>query len=215
MISPSVSRLQLAAGIVLLTLNALRAAYTVDDVRSFANTEGFKINGANALAAVGHVVDGCDINGDGFSDVFVSSLEGTGYVKVIYGRGNGTINDIDLLSPLTPAVGFTISGITSGDKEGFSVACAGDTNGDGIQDLISASPISTAVSRVEAGAVRILYGALGTRSDFSWSSFVSGALTGYKLSGAEAGGHFGSAVASAGDMNNDGRDEVIISKSRA
>lgn len=178
-------------------------------------TEGFKVNGANALAAVGNVVDGCDINGDGLSDVFISSLEGSGYVKVIYGQENRTVSDIDLLSPLTPAVGFTISGITVGDKEGFSVACAGDANGDGIQDLISASPYATGAGRAGAGVVRILYGALGTRSDFSWSSFASGALTGYKVFGAATGVHFGYSVASAGDMNGDGRDEVIMGKNQS
>jgi hypothetical protein len=181
-------------------------------VRSIATTEGFKVNGANALAALGNVVDGCDINGDGLSDVFISSLEGAGYVKVIYGRGNGIMSDIDLLNPLTPAIGFTISGITEGDKEGFSVACAGDANGDGIQDLISASPYATGVARAGAGVVRILYGALGTRSDFSWSSFVSGVLTGYHVYGAATGVHLGYSVASAGDMNGDGRDEVIMGK---
>src|SRR6185436_16126142 len=40
------------------------------------------------------------------------------------------------LSGLTGATGFTLRGAAPLDQSGFAVACAGDVNGDGVDDLL-------------------------------------------------------------------------------
>ena len=41
-----------------------------------------------------------------------------------------------LVSTLNGANGFELDGVAASDRSGFSVATAGDVNGDGIQDII-------------------------------------------------------------------------------
>jgi len=54
---------------------------------------------------------------------------------VIYGVAGAARGTLDL-SMLTAAQGFVLRGDAAGDFAGFSVASAGDLNGDGIDDLI-------------------------------------------------------------------------------
>jgi len=58
---------------------------------------------------------------------------------VVYGSASPT--DIDLATSLDPAsTGFRIDGAAEDDLSGFSVAGAGDVNGDGGADVIIGAP---------------------------------------------------------------------------
>ena len=59
----------------------------------------------------------------------------SGSSYVVYGTAATTQTTIDL-STLTPAQGFRIDGAAAGDQSGYSVAGAGDVNGDGSDDVI-------------------------------------------------------------------------------
>ncbi|MCA3011430.1 MAG: FG-GAP repeat protein, partial [Myxococcaceae bacterium] len=72
-----------------------------------------------------------DVNGDGFSDVLVGSPETTsrpGEVSLYLGSATGLANDAGWVGSLGPA--------QSNANFGFSVASAGDVNGDGYSDFI-------------------------------------------------------------------------------
>jgi hypothetical protein len=199
---------------LLAFLSTIRASYTSEDVRALSTVNGFTVNGRNLNSVIGNVVGGCDINNDGVSDLFISSLEGTGYIKVIYGRADGNFSNFDLMNSLSPEIGFTISGTDLNDQEGVSVAC-GDVNGDGFYDLITASPSATASGFAAAGVVHILYGVHNTpRADISWDLFISSASDGYQIFGVQASGNLGYSVAAIDDMNGNGIGEIIIGKCR-
>lgn len=111
------------------------------------------------------------------------------------------------LSSLDGNNGFFINGETSADYCGFSVAAAGDVNGDGFADVIVGAPFFPSGSG--AGAAYVVFGG----ADGFGSSFVLGTIdgnNGFQIDGKTVGDEFGHSVSSAGDVNGDGIDDVIV-----
>ena len=130
-----------------------------------------------------------DVNGDGYADVIVGAYgysNSTGRAFVFLGSASGLGT-----SPAT-----TLTGETSGDYFGESVAGAGDVDGDGYADVI------VGANGYNLGTGRA-YVFLGSASGLS--STPSTTLTG------EGTGHrFGYSVAGVGDVNRDGYADVAI-----
>src|SRR5262245_31259825 len=86
------------------------------------------------------------------------------------------------LSKLDGSNGFKLGGAAPGDNSGFSVASAGDVNGDGFADLIVGARYADA-SGVDSGASYVVFGrASGFAADLNFKGLdVS---NGFKLSGA-------------------------------
>ena len=80
-----------------------------------------------------------------------------GKTYVIFGKSSGLTN-IDL-SALAPGDGFVIQG-NPGNKAGYSVASAGDVNGDGYDDLIVGAPKSD-FGGSDSGAAYVIFGKAG------------------------------------------------------
>lgn len=114
-----------------------------------------------------------------------------------------TLADYDLLNHALCAK--SILGAESFDHWGFQTV-AGDLNGDGLSDLIISGPDVDGVSRVDAGAVAIIYGNL---SFFGDSLDLLTQPGNVYLIGAAPGEHLGEALA-VGDVNGDGIDDLII-----
>ncbi|MCI0588484.1 MAG: FG-GAP-like repeat-containing protein [Planctomycetes bacterium] len=87
---------------------------------------------------------------------------------------------------------WELAGAAGGDGFGRSVARAGDVDGDGIPDIVVGAPQGPTAP----GYARVYSGA-------------SGALL-LTLTGAAAGDRFGWSVSSAGDVDGDGSDDVIV-----
>ncbi len=83
-------------------------------------------------------------------------------------------------------------------RAGSSIACAGDINGDGYDDIIIGTPACN-VSGTYSGAVYIYLGG----PDLS----LTPAMT---LYGGSSYDYFGCSVAGVGDVNQDGYDDIII-----
>lgn len=90
-----------------------------------------------------------------------------------------------------------IAGDAPGEHLGLGSGAAGDVNGDGHADLCVSAPDADVLGvGVGAGRVRILSG-------------LDGSLL-HELTGDDPGDRFGVATAALGDVNGDGRDDVLI-----
>ena len=144
-----------------------------------------------------------DVNDDGFGDILIGAtgrLGSRGETYLILGKTSGWAMDTGLASADASFVGENVL-----DASGRSVASAGDVNGDGFGDiLIGADENDDGDDR--AGKTYLV---LGKASGWSMDTPLS--------SGADAsfiaedpGDHAGGAVASAGDVDGDGLDEILI-----
>jgi len=174
------------------------------DLPGLAPEDGFTIQGQGDIYAGFSVSSAGDVNGDGFDDLIVGapfSAEGAAYV--IFGKsgGFGTIQ----LSSLG-AGGFIILGDAAFDAAGYSVSTAGDVNGDGFDDLIVGAPYGDDGGTV-AGEAYVIF---GKADGFGTIDLANLGEEGFIIQGDAAGDRAGLSVSSAGDVNGDGFDDIII-----
>jgi Ca2+-binding RTX toxin-like protein len=179
------------------------------DLATLIGSDGFRLSG---VPGGGAVASAGDVNADGFADVIVGSSQadpngtssGTSYV--VFGKAKGFIANLGL-SSLNGANGFKLDGVAAYDFSGSFVASAGDVNGDGFGDIIigasGAEPNGSA-----SGASYVVFGKAGGFAANVKLSTLNGA-NGFKLSGA-SGELSGRPVASAGDVNGDGFNDLIV-----
>ncbi|MBN3949127.1 MAG: FG-GAP repeat protein [Nostoc sp. NMS7] len=186
-------------------------------------TNGFFINGIAAnddsdwsLSKAG------DINNDGIDDLIIgvrsASPNGkkySGQSYVVFGGTNlgsgGTLN----LSDLNGTNGFFINGIAADDSSGWSVSNAGDINNDGIDDLIIGTPVADANGNSDAGQSYVVFGGTNLGSGGTLNLSDLNGNNGFIINGIGKDDYSGSSVSNAGDINNDGIDDLIIGASGA
>ena len=150
-----------------------------------------------------------DVNGDGFDDILIGAPdadagdnEDAGEAYVIYGRGGvGALSGaFDLAN-----ADVTFNGTGMYQSTGISVSTTGDVNGDGLDDiLIGAYGASTGLN---AGETYLLYGRGGAGALSGTIGLANADVTFY---GVDNNDNSGVCVSSAGDVNGDGLDDVLI-----
>ncbi len=186
------------------------------DLATLNGTNGVTFRGVAAGDGLGFAVSAAgDINGDGFDDLILGAREANGPGEadsgasyVVFGRAGGFTAAIDVAG-LTGANGFAIIGADATDRSGYSVAAAGDVNGDGIDDLIIGAPQGDPGGRANAGEAYVVFGRQGGFGATLDLGTLSG-TNGFTISGVDAGDHAGWSVASAGDLNGDGCADMVI-----
>nr|WP_295923472.1 FG-GAP-like repeat-containing protein [uncultured Dyadobacter sp.] len=160
--------------------------------KSFSN----KLHVGQAGAQFGASVSAAgDVNGDGYGDLIVGApyYDGAstdnGAAFVYHGSKNGIsiVWNQKLESNQTNAY------------FGTSVAGAGDVNADGIRDVIVGAPSFDKVGCNNCGTAFVYHG-----TTLGVSSFY------FALEGTQANAQMGFSVASAGDVNGDGYNDVIV-----
>jgi hypothetical protein len=131
------------------------------DLSSLDGSNGFRLTGATDDRSGGSVASAGDVNGDGFADVIIGAesadspghLSGASYV--VFGAASGFAANLDLAS-LDGSNGFKLSGAAD-DESGFSVASAGDVNGDGFADVIVGAP-GVGPNKTASGSSYVVFG---------------------------------------------------------
>ena len=147
-------------------------------------------------AGFGYAVDGAgDVNGDGYDDVVIGARSysngqnNEGMLFVYHGSATG----------LSTTANWTFESDVPDVGLGDAVAAAGDVNGDGFDDIIAGARYFTN-GEVEEGRAFLFFGAaVGLAVSPSWMS-----------EGNQLRAEYANSVASAGDVNGDGFDDVII-----
>ncbi|SFF17335.1 integrin alpha, partial [Nitrosomonas sp. Nm166] len=189
-------------------------ATTVINLSSLDGTNGFRLDGVAAYDRSGYSVSNAgDVNGDGFDDVIVGAYgarpndPGSGSSYVVFGKASGFDAALNL-SSLDGSNGFRLDGTALFDSSGFSVSSAGDVNNDGFDDVIIGAPGADPNGN-ESGSSYVVFGkASGFDAALNLSSLDGS--NGFRLDGAAADDDSGRSISSAGDVNGDGFDDVII-----
>ena len=180
-----------------------------------AGTRGFVINGQCASDQSGWSVAGAgDVNGDGLADVIVGARYGdptnptsnAGRSYVVFGTSATT--PVNLSAVAAGTGGFVLNGQAQDDWSGFSVAGAGDVNGDGLADLIIGALKGDFSTVTNSGRSYVVFGKTSTTA-INLSAIAAG-IGGFVINGQSASDQSGSSVASAGDMNGDGLADLLI-----
>ena len=130
-----------------------------------------------------------DVNDDGYDDIITSSASTWLVLWVFYGSENGLSSDPD----------WRYTEEVNAGSYSTTVSSAGDFNGDGYSDFLVGSP-QYYVNQNEVGRVMIFLGS--SFGPLHYPSHIFRNTDGYR--------RFGYSISCAGDINKDGKSDVII-----
>lgn len=188
-------------------------------------TGGFSVLDARGLTQTGTAVQGGgDVNGDGRGDLVAANVVGPGFgqyapaATVVFGApsadpvwmdrpGPRILNAIAMPTPAVapPKTGGRTYGPGPNALEAVSIV--DDADGDGLQDVLVGA-IDSPRGRQVAGSAFLFR---GRRSPGTFRLTGAGAGRVVRMDGAYAGDVFGTEATSAGDFDDDGHPDLLIS----
>lgn len=228
----------------------------IKDAGTITPSEGFVFRGLQGAAQLGSATLGIsnnpggdkDFNGDGIADFFIASRNfdrlavgaqtlavDVGATIVVFGRADRTYGSLNATSGQQEMTiddltgldkGFIIRGGAASDQAGYSIASAGDVNGDGVTDLLIGARLVDRPGFANAGAAYVIYGKKTLNGEQTWAGLIDdpamagrkildlGTLQtsdGFMMWGELQNGEFGRSVEGLGDVNGDGFDDIIVS----
>jgi hypothetical protein len=160
--------------------------------------------GEKAEDGSGGGLGGADINNDGYQDILIGAggndeaASNAGKSYVFFGKPTGWKPNISLST-----ADASFLGEKSGDGAA-SIVSAGDVNGDGFDDILISAQ-GNDLGGVDAGKVYLIFGKAS-----GWKTGISLSKADASFNGEAAGDNSGSVLASAGDVNGDGFDDILI-----
>ena len=150
----------------------------------FATQANATFLGNNPSERFGTAVSGVgDVNNDDFDDFLISAV-GANQAHLYFGTNDSVFSH------------SILEGEKSGEQFGFSISSAGDVNNDTYADIIIGAP-----DYEEKGRIYLFYGHENMGQNLEANSTITGDTKNSE---------FGFSVDSAGDMNGDGFDDIII-----
>jgi subtilisin family serine protease/subtilisin-like proprotein convertase family protein len=166
-----------------------------------------------------------DINGDSIDDFLLASPSATttpptySQAYLIFGQAGGFPTGIDL-NELDGSAGYVINGVEAGDNLGLAGGGAGDLNGDGIPDLVLGAYTADPSSELaNAGRAYVLFGGSSNLATLDAADgMVDGQIDptevngdlGFMMNGTATNAYLGISIDAAGDVNQDGRDDLVV-----
>lgn len=161
-------------------------------------TVSWSVESNQNTANLGQVAPGGDVNGDGYADILIGAGDydqaglaqaDAGRVYIYYGRVTGPASTPDK----------TIEGTQGNANFGFAVNPAGDVNGDGYSDIL-------------IGAYNYRNGEGGEGRAYVYYGSAEGIslTTGWSAESDQGYANFGYSTATAGDVNGDGFDDILV-----
>ncbi|MEM7704550.1 MAG: Ig-like domain-containing protein [Pseudomonadota bacterium] len=187
---------------------------TVLELEDLGPRYGFRITRSPVeFVGFGFAMAAVDFNGDGLSDLVVSAPNDSplgrnlaGSVYVVFGTSQ-TIPDPFNVATLDGSSGFRILGKSG--RAGWSVANAGDINNDGVDDLLVGAPWADPEGIGGAGESFLIFGsALPVPAELDLTNLLG--FNGFAMAGASVQDRSGFSVDGAGDLNDDGIDDIVV-----
>ncbi|MBU06071.1 MAG: thrombospondin type 3 repeat-containing protein [Gammaproteobacteria bacterium] len=165
----------------------------------------YKFYGENAFDYASQVSIVGDVDGDSLDDILIGSaglddggnLAGGAYL--ILGSSLGDSGTYEL-----SVADYKFIGEHRKDYAGATVASAGDVDGDGLADLFIGALDYSLDYDFQGAAYIILGGSLGEEREIDLS------YADYKIVGNKAELYLGQSVATAGDVDGDGKDDAVV-----
>jgi hypothetical protein len=184
-----------ASGYDNIELNEGAAFFYFGSPEGPSDTHAWMIEGNEGAAIAGlSVASAGDVNGDGYDDVIVGArgLGEGGGARVFHGSpiGPSSVPDWEVVIDSPNSAAF-----------GWAVASAGDANGDGYDDVIVGAPTySKPTDPNQEGRAFVYHGSVdGLSTVPDWTT-----------AGGQVNAKYGYSVNTAGDVDGDGFDEVIV-----
>jgi surface antigen len=169
-----------------------------------------------ALGSAGFRVDGADSEGAGTAVAGVGDVDGDGFADVAIGAPNRYYGGDSSPGRVYIAMGsaenpgpylrkLTITGSAAGERFGADVAGVGDVNSDGRPDIAVLALTASYNGGSSSGSMYVVFGKQMFTS-FNAAHLGSG---GFRVDGSQTTNGI-EAVAGAGDVNGDGRDDLAL-----